>query len=98
MTDIQRMQGTFQGPETQGELSVIKGSAPVAKMRDYQSQVVSYTRGRGHLTCTLNGYEPVRIRSRSQRRSDMIPREILRILQALYSVPMEQASWFPGMR
>lgn len=27
-------------------------------MRDYQSQVVSYTRGRGHLTCTLNGYEP----------------------------------------
>ena len=58
MTDIQRMQGTFQGPETQGELSVITGSAPVAKMRDYQSQVVSYTRGRGHLTCTLNGYEP----------------------------------------
>lgn len=27
-------------------------------MRDYQSQVVSYTRGRGHLTCTLKGYEP----------------------------------------
>ena len=98
MTDIQRMQGTFQGPETQGELSVITGSAPVAKMRDYQSQVVSYTRGRGHLTCTLKGYEPARIRSRSQRRSDMIPREILRILQVLYSVPMEQASWFPGMR
>ena len=58
MTDIQRMQGTFQGPETQGELSVLTGSAPVAKMRDYQSQVVSYTRGRGHMTCTLNGYEP----------------------------------------
>ena len=30
----------------------------MAKMRDYQSQVVSYTRGRGHLTCTLKGYEP----------------------------------------
>lgn len=26
-------------------------------MRDYQSQVVSYTRGRGHLTCTLKGYK-----------------------------------------
>ncbi len=25
----------------------------------------------------------------------MIPREILRILQALYSVPMEQVLWFP---
>ena len=58
MTDIQRMQGSFQGPETEGEMAVITGSAPVAKMRDYQSQVNSYTRGRGHLTCTLKGYEP----------------------------------------
>lgn len=58
MTDIQRMQGNFQGPETEGEMAVITGSAPVAKMRDYQSQVISYTRGRGHLTCTLKGYEP----------------------------------------
>ncbi len=58
MTDIQRMQGSFQGPETEGEMAVITGSAPVAKMRDYQSQVISYTRGRGHLTCTLKGYEP----------------------------------------
>lgn len=58
MTDIQRMQGSFQGPETEGELAVITGSAPVAKMRDYQSQVISYTRGKGHLTCTLKGYEP----------------------------------------
>lgn len=58
MTDIQRMQGSFQGPETEGEMAVITGSAPVAKMRDYQSQVISYTRGKGHLTCTLKGYEP----------------------------------------
>ena len=58
MTDIQRMQGNFQGPETEGELAVITGSAPVAKMRDYQSQVISYTRGKGHLSCTLKGYEP----------------------------------------
>ena len=58
MTDIQRMQGSFQGPETEGEMAVITGSASVAKMRDYQSQVISYTRGRGHLTCTLKGYEP----------------------------------------
>ena len=39
-------------------MAVITGSASVAKMRDYQSQVISYTRGRGHLTCTLKGYEP----------------------------------------
>lgn len=58
MTDIQRMQGSFQGPETEGEMAVITGSASVAKMRDYQSQVISYTRGRGRFTCTLKGYEP----------------------------------------
>ncbi len=60
MTDIQRMQGSLNGPETEGEMAVITGSAPVAKMRDYQSQVVSYTRGRGHLACTLKDYEPCR--------------------------------------
>ena len=31
MTDIQRMQGSFQGPETEGEMAVITGSASVAK-------------------------------------------------------------------
>lgn len=33
MTDIQRMQGSFQGPETEGEMAVITGSASVAKMQ-----------------------------------------------------------------
>ncbi len=76
MTDIQRMQGTFQGPETQGELSVITGSAPVAKMRGSRGQVVFYTRGRGHLTSTLKGYEPCQDRSRSQREIGYDSREI----------------------
>ena len=58
MTDIQKMQGTFQGPETDGELSVLTGSAPVAAMRDYQTQVISYTKGRGRLFCNLKGYAP----------------------------------------
>ena len=58
LSDIQKMQGTFLAPEQDGEMSVIKGSAPVAQMRDYQNQVVSYSHGRGRLFCSLKGYEP----------------------------------------
>lgn len=58
MTDITRMQGSFDGPETEGELAVLTGRAPVATMRDYQREVADYTRGMGRLFCTLGGYEP----------------------------------------
>lgn len=60
MTDIQKMQGTFQGPETDGEMSVLTGTAPVSAMRDYQTQVISYTKGKGRLFCNLSGYAPCR--------------------------------------
>ena len=58
MTDIQKMHGTFQPPETEGELSVLTGSVPAATMRDYQKEVTAYSRGRGRLVCSLKGYEP----------------------------------------
>lgn len=58
MTDIQRMNGKFSMPETEGERAVIAGQAPVACMRDYQMEVTSYTRGTGILSCTLKGYFP----------------------------------------
>ena len=58
LTDIQRMSGEFQPPDTEGDFSVITGSAPVSEMRDYQLEVTSYTKGRGRLFCTLKEYEP----------------------------------------
>lgn len=58
MTDIQKMYGTFQGPEIEGEMSVLTGIAPVVTMGGYQSEVTAYTRGRGRLSCTLKGYQP----------------------------------------
>lgn len=58
MADIQRMCGNFEPPETIGVNAVIKGSAPVSEMADYQSEVTGYTRGRGRLVCILKGYEP----------------------------------------
>ena len=58
MTDIQKMYGTFQGPEIEGEMSVLTGVAPVVTMGGFQSEVTAYTRGRGRLSCTLKGYQP----------------------------------------
>ena len=58
MTDIQRMEGSFDPPESGEEAAVLTGFAPVATMRSYPMEVVGYTRGRGHLTLTLDGYRP----------------------------------------
>lgn len=58
MTDMDRMYGTFEISQTQDGVSVLTGSAPVAAMRDYQKEVIAYTKGHGRLFCTLKGYEP----------------------------------------
>ncbi len=58
MTDIQRMYGTFDTPQTEKNRSVITGQAPVACMGEYAMEVTEYTRGMGHLTCTYKGYYP----------------------------------------
>lgn len=58
MSDIQRMSGSFNAPETLGETSVISGTAPVSTMYDYARDVMQYTHGSGKLMCSLKGYEP----------------------------------------
>ena len=60
MTDIQRMEGSFDPPETgaDGDTTLLTGTAPASTMRSYPMEVVGYTRGRGHLTLTLDGYRP----------------------------------------
>ena len=58
MADIQRMGGSFELPQTRGDLSLIAGKAPVSEMKGYMAEVNSYTRGYGHLSCSVAGYEP----------------------------------------
>ncbi len=58
MTDIGQMGGELLPPETQGEVTIIKGKAPVAKMNDYNREVIAYTHGCGRLSCVFKGYEP----------------------------------------
>ncbi len=58
MTDIQRMHGSFDDPQTDKDHTVITGQAPVACMREYAMEVTEYSRGMGHLTCNYKGYYP----------------------------------------
>lgn len=56
LSDIQRMSGSFDAPEVQGDYTVITGTAPVSEMADYMREVTGYTHGTGRLSCTLKGY------------------------------------------
>ncbi len=58
INDIRAMSGTFQSPEGFGEMVTVTGTAPVATLAEYPTEVAAYTRGRGKLSCTPAGYAP----------------------------------------
>ena len=58
ITDIRAMNGEFQPPETEGELSILTGRIPAACLGDYPQQLASYTQGRGILQLSPDGYAP----------------------------------------
>ena len=58
MTDLQRMSGELQPPNSTDGETKFTGSAPVSELRGYQSEVNSYTRGKGRLVCIPGGYRP----------------------------------------
>lgn len=57
MSDIGRMHGEFEPPQIQGEKCIIIGHGPVVTMNGYQTEVNSYTSGRGRFYCTFRGYD-----------------------------------------
>ena len=57
MTDIEKMHGTFETPDTSKEMAVLQGVAPVSTMQGYQKEVLAYSKGMGRLFTTLNGYD-----------------------------------------
>lgn len=58
MSDIQARGGTFNPPEADEEFSVLTGTVPVSEMGDYPMEVAAYTKGRGRLSLTVDGYRP----------------------------------------
>ncbi len=58
MSDIQRMNGTDEPPSRVLTARFLTGTAPVSTMRNYWTEVAAYTKGRGRLSCTPDGYAP----------------------------------------
>lgn len=58
MIDVEKMCGTCEISQTDGNTAILVGSAPVITMRNYQKEVIAYTKGHGRLFCSLKGYEP----------------------------------------
>ncbi|WP_099204091.1 translation factor GTPase family protein [Scatolibacter rhodanostii] len=58
ISDIEKLHGTFEISHTRDNRVVITGKAPVSTMRNYNQEVIAYTRGQGRLFCNLSGYEP----------------------------------------
>lgn len=56
MTDLQQLGAELSPPESLGSVTRIKGTAPVAAIRDYQSTLTAYTHGAGKISYTLSGY------------------------------------------
>lgn len=61
MTDIRNRFGKHESPEyitrEDGDVAILTGTAPVATMQDYLTEVHSYTKGQGRLTLELKGYD-----------------------------------------
>ena len=58
MTDVQRMNGTFEAPQQAGDIAILSGTAPVACMRGYAREVAGYTQGLGRFSAIVQGYAP----------------------------------------
>lgn len=56
IADLQRMSAEFDAPESMGNMSVIRGTAPVSEINGYQSEVIGYTHGKGRLICITGDY------------------------------------------
>ena len=57
-SDIRRMGGESNPPETSGESAVLTGAAPAAALKDYGREVAAYTHGLGRFSCSASGFRP----------------------------------------
>ena len=60
LSDLQRMDAQVDPLGGDGARSLLTGAAPASALADYALEVISYTRGEGRLSCTMDGYRPCR--------------------------------------
>jgi translation elongation factor EF-G len=58
LSDINRLHGTFEPPETGGQRMRITGNGPVETFLDYQAELLSFTKGMGAVSLRTLGYFP----------------------------------------
>ncbi|MBE6989916.1 MAG: GTP-binding protein [Ruminococcaceae bacterium] len=57
ISDIRLRHGTVEPPGEAGEMSLLRGRAPVTGMSGYAAEVAAYTGGRGRLALEPDGYD-----------------------------------------
>ena len=57
MYDLERMEAKYSEPVIKDKIAIIRGSASVAKMQNYQSELNTYTKGQGRIYLSLKDYE-----------------------------------------
>ena len=58
LADLQRRQGSFSPPQTEGGFAALMGRGPAACVWDYAAELPAFTGGRGSFTAVFGGYEP----------------------------------------
>ena len=58
MADLQMKSAEFEVESSDGIFTCICGRAPVSELHGYMREVIAFTKGRGRLFCTADGYEP----------------------------------------
>lgn len=56
--NMDEMHGTYEIDHSDGQMTYIKGEAPVSTMQDYAQELLSYTKGLGKMNYQLSGYRP----------------------------------------
>lgn len=57
ISDIQKLKGSFEVPETNEDKVIINGRGPVAEFMNYGMEFVELTKGRGRINFIFDGYD-----------------------------------------
>jgi small GTP-binding protein len=58
IADIQQKSGSFQLEEGSDGMAALTGTVPVAEMKEYPQELVSFSKGRGRISLQVTGYAP----------------------------------------
>ena len=58
LSDITRLHGSFQPPEISEQRVSVSGRGPVSAFLNYPKEFQEFTRGKGSIALTVDGYEP----------------------------------------